>query len=69
MYAIVNEDNGIARIGHVPLYGNKVTLMAIFLTEEDALNTLFQMELGLGVKDNHVENIGKTFITNADLVS
>ena len=64
MYIIVNKDNGILNIGDVPLFGKKVTMMACFLTEEDALNTLYEIEKA-GITDHRIENFGADFVIDS----
>lgn len=61
MYVIVDGDNKILRIGHVPLFGNKVELLACFYTETDALETLYEVETALGLKGHRITNTGDTF--------
>lgn len=65
MFVIVDDNYALARITHVPLFGNKVEIMACFYKEDDALNTLYEMER-LGLKGHHVENIGPTFIVEPE---
>lgn len=67
MYVIVDEQNAILRIGHVPLYGNKVELLACFKKETDALKTLYECELQ-GLKGHRVENTGDTFLVEPEPV-
>ena len=60
MYLIVSQDNSIVRIVNVPLFGNKVEMMACFYHENDALRTLFELEKQ-GLTGHHIENIGARF--------
>lgn len=62
MYVIADADGAIVNITNVPLFGNKVTVMACFQHETDALKTLYELETGLGLKGHHVESLGSSFL-------
>jgi hypothetical protein len=66
MYIIVDDNNAIMRIGHVPLFGHKVELLACFYKETDALKILFELENGLDLKGHRVENTGDAFFVEPD---
>jgi hypothetical protein len=61
MYLIVNGDNSILRIKKVPLFGNKVEMLACFYKETDALNTLYELETGMDLKGHRIYNTGDEF--------
>jgi hypothetical protein len=67
MYVIVDDQNAILRIAHVPLFGNKIELLACFTKETDALKTLYEIEQA-GLKGHRVENTGDTFFVEPELV-
>ena len=66
MYIIVNKANSILRINNVPLFGNKIALLACFYTEDDALKTLYECEKN-GLIGHHVANTGDAFFIEPDL--
>jgi hypothetical protein len=61
MFVIVDDENKIARIGNIPLFGIKVEMMACFYTENDALQILFELEEGGLLKGHRVEDTGDPF--------
>ena len=66
MYIIVDDNNAILRIVKVPLFGNKVEILACFYKETDALRILYELENGLGVKGHRIENTGDGFYIEPD---
>lgn len=67
MYIIVDDKNAILRIGHVPLFGHKVELLACFYKETDALRILYELENGMDIKGHRVENAGEGFYIEPDV--
>jgi hypothetical protein len=63
MHVIVDDKNKILRFVKVPLFGNKVELMACFYNETDALRTLYEVETGLGLQGHRVVDAGDGFYT------
>jgi two-component SAPR family response regulator len=68
MYVIVDDNNAILRIVKVPLFGNKVEMLACFNKETDALKILYELESGLGVKGHRIANTGDAFYVEPDTV-
>ena len=62
MYVIADANGAIVNITNVPLFGNKVTVMACFHDEDDALKILYELQAGLGLQGHHIESLGATFL-------
>lgn len=62
MYVIADENGAIVNLTNVPLFGEKVTLMACFHDEDDALKILYQLQTGLGLQGHHVHSLGASFM-------
>lgn len=56
-FIICDDNNNALKIEGITLFGHLVTMPAIFVKEEDALEVLYAAETRMNLKGNHVKKI------------